>query len=139
MLDCLRLIFTRIEEVVISLQIRELEAENVRDQLEDLTEFLYEYLGPYRDDKKAIYKSFRYYLQDSGGGNVFEVTDANETRLGLSVILNTNMADFLPEKFLVYIAVSSDARGQGIGTKFIKHIQEQLGTNICLHGHLSNN
>jgi ribosomal protein S18 acetylase RimI-like enzyme len=125
--------FTLNQEVVISLQIQELSAEDVERQINKFTDFLYQHLGPYRDEKQAIYKSFQYYLKESGGGNVFTATNEESELLGVCVVLNTNMAHFLPEKFLIYIAVSSEARGRGLGTKLIQFVQDKLGSDICLH------
>lgn len=43
------------------------------------------------------------------------------------------MKKFVPENFLVYIAVSEQARGRGIGGQLIDRVQEELNSSICLH------
>lgn len=40
---------------------------------------------------------------------------------------------FLPENFLVYIAVDPTRRGLGIGKKILNYAQEELKGSICLH------
>lgn len=40
---------------------------------------------------------------------------------------------FLPENFLVYIAVNPGLRGMGIGKKIINFAKDDLNGAICLH------
>jgi ribosomal protein S18 acetylase RimI-like enzyme len=43
------------------------------------------------------------------------------------------MQGFLPQHFLVYIAVDPEARGQGVGKKLLDFVKMNLSGDICLH------
>lgn len=71
-------------------------------------------------------------MAPDGGGSVF-VAEADGKTAGATVILNTRMSVFIPENFLVYIAVSSDFRGKGVGKKILDQAKKDLNGAIALH------
>jgi hypothetical protein len=47
------------------------------------------------------------------GGNI--VVGIDDNKIGVVILTNTGMKDFIPENILVYIAVDNSQRGKGYG------------------------
>ncbi len=108
--------------------------QEVANRVDEYVDFLHAHLDRFRDDKKSINCCFDYLLRPEGGGVLFEARDTESKELlGMTVILKTHMSGFLPENFLVYIAVQEKTRGQGVGSKIMKTVQQELQGEICLH------
>lgn len=100
----------------------------------EVIDFLHKYLGKYTDTKEAIEKAIDYALSDEKNkGGFLLITLFEKKIVGAAVITKTNMEKFIPENILVYIAVNSDLRGKGIGSKMIKKIKEECKGDIKLH------
>jgi GNAT superfamily N-acetyltransferase len=48
-------------------------------------------------------------------------------------MLATGMSKYIPEYFLVYVAVRADQRGKGIGAKIIKESIDSANGDVALH------
>ena len=101
---------------------------------EDLTGFLYESLKPYEDSKSQIADGLDYAFSDAEGkgGFVLLALDDDDP-VGALVMLNTGMKGYVPPNILLYIAVSPDSRGRGIGGNLIKMAFEKAEGDIKLH------
>jgi ribosomal protein S18 acetylase RimI-like enzyme len=64
------------------------------------------------------------------GGNIVVGIDDNKI-VGVVILTNTGMKDFIPENILVYIAVDNSQRGKGYGKQLKK--QYQLLKETSLH------
>ncbi|MCO4755415.1 MAG: GNAT family N-acetyltransferase [Bacteriovoracaceae bacterium] len=116
-----------------NLVIRKLEAEELtQTRIQELIQFLYNNLDQFGDDLKSIEKCFEYLTTPNQGGTVF-IAEKDSQLAGVTTILNTRMSLFIPENFLVYIAVSSDFRGHGIGKKILDKAKSELNGAIALH------
>ncbi len=73
------------------------------------------------------------YLADPAKGGSFFAAMDGEKIAGGTAILKTHMSLFLPENFLVYIAVAPNYRGLGIGKKILDFAKENLDGGIALH------
>lgn len=101
---------------------------------EDIAGFLYEHLDEYGDEKKHILSCVSYAYGDNPGQDGFIlVAHEDEQIQGIVIINHTNMAGFIPEHILVYIAVHEDARGQGLGKQLMERIIEVTEGDIALH------
>lgn len=102
-----------------------------RDQI---AEFLFEHLDQYGDPKSAILKCIAYAYGDGPGQNGFILIahDGDEI-LGAVIINKTNMAEYIPENILVYIAVHQKTRGKGVGKQLMKNVIKAAKGNIALH------
>lgn len=116
----------------ISVSIKKLSLDEVSENLNALEGFLHTHLGRYRDDRSAIRKGFEYLLSETGGGQAYVLTHQSQIS-GVCLTLKTHMKEFLPENFLLYIAIDSDRRGNGLGRQLLEFVQNDLGTEICLH------
>ena len=101
---------------------------------EDIAGFLYEHLDEYGDEKKHILSCISYAYGDNPGQDGFILVAHEDGRVVGAVIINhTNMAGFIPEHILVYIAVHEDARGQGLGKQLMEQIIDTTEGDIALH------
>lgn len=109
------------------------ELENITG-IDSFTEKLHEMLIPFEDSVHEIKSGVNYALDTSGhrGGFVLVATDEGEIA-GALVMLNTNMAGYVPKNLLLYVAVHESRRGQGIGTKLIEKAIELCDGNVKLH------
>jgi ribosomal protein S18 acetylase RimI-like enzyme len=101
---------------------------------EDIADFLHKHLDEYGDDKEHILSSISYAYADGEGQDGFIlIAHENDQIVGAVIINHTNMAGFIPEHILVYIAVHGDYRGEGLGKKLMKHIIDATEGDIALH------
>lgn len=101
---------------------------------EDVADFLHTHLEEYGDDKEHILASICYAYGDNKAQDGFIYLAHEDDQIkGVVVINDTNMAGFIPEHILVYIAVASDARGRGLGKKLMEGVIEETEGDIALH------
>ncbi|MDN3706371.1 GNAT family N-acetyltransferase [Myroides ceti] len=97
--------------------------------------FLYENLQQYGDPKQDIEKAVMYALNQTEretSGFVLVAT-IDEEIVGVTVVNETGMKDYIPENILVYIATHQDYRGKGIGMSLMQNAIESSEGNIALH------
>lgn len=97
--------------------------------------FLYENLQQYGDPKQDIEKAIMYALNQTEretSGFVLVAT-IDEEIVGVTVVNETGMKDYIPENILVYIATHQDYRGKGIGMSLMQNAIESSEGNIALH------
>lgn len=97
-----------------------------------IAQFLKIHLGEYGDKKEDILKCIDYTLNPDKGGNII-IGIINDTIIGIVILNNTGMKDFIPENILVYIAVDSSQRGKGYGKKLLEKAIAIASGNIALH------
>lgn len=101
---------------------------------QEIADFLYEHLDEYGDAKSAILKCIGYAYGDNPGQDGFILLAHNEDEiLGVVIINQTNMTEYIPENILVYIAVHKKTRGQGVGKELMKRTIEATTGDIALH------
>lgn len=101
---------------------------------EQIADFLFDHLDQYGDTRKAILKCIGYAYGDEPGQNGFvQVAHEGDEILGVVIINDTNMGDYIPEHILVYIAVHAKTRGKGVGKQLMEKIIEATEGDIALH------
>ncbi|MCB5251839.1 MAG: GNAT family N-acetyltransferase [Candidatus Cloacimonadaceae bacterium] len=99
-----------------------------------LIDFLYTNLDRFRDSKSAIEKAIDYaFSKDAGRGGFILVAYNNDRIVGAVVMVHTGMVEFIPEYYLVYIAVDANMRGQGVGARLMQEAFDQADGDIALH------
>ncbi|BCY29029.1 GNAT family N-acetyltransferase [Flavobacterium okayamense] len=97
-----------------------------------IIDFLFTHLEQYGDTKEDISKCIDYVMNPNKGGNIIIATDENKI-VGITILNNTGMQDYIPENILVYIAVDNSQRGKGYGKKLMQKAIEITTGNIALH------
>lgn len=97
-----------------------------------IAEFLYTHLEQYGDKIEDILKCIDYAMNPTKGGSIIVGLD-NEKIVGVVILNNTGMKDFIPENILVYIAVDNSQRGKGFGKKLMQKAIDTAEGNIALH------
>ena len=94
--------------------------------------FLYAHLEQYGDTVADITKCMEYVMNPSKGGNII-VGIEEQKIVGVVILNNTGMKDFIPENILVYIAVDNSQRGKGFGKQLMQKAISIAEGNIALH------
>ncbi|NRT12439.1 GNAT family N-acetyltransferase [Flavobacterium sp. 14A] len=97
-----------------------------------IAEFLFTHLEEYGDKVADILKCIDYVMNPEKGGNIIVCSD-EEKIVGVVILNNTGMKDFIPENILVYIAVDNSQRGKGYGKKLMQKAIDTAEGNIALH------
>ncbi len=101
---------------------------------ESLGEFLHESLKPYEDPLPVVLDGIDYALagRPCGGGFAL-LARTGEQLMGALVMLDTHMTGYVPENLLLFVAVSPDARGQGIGGALVRRAVAECPGQVKLH------
>lgn len=104
-------------------------------QINQYSDFLYQHLEHYGDEKEDIIKAIHYALgvDDKPGGFILYATDEQNTIVGVAVLLDTLMGGFIPEHILVYLAIDASVRGQGLGGQLLDRVKSEAKGSIALH------
>jgi len=104
------------------------------EKINALVDFLVESLGEYGDPAQQIRKCVGFALREyeSFGGFVIEMRDDSGV-LGVSVVNQTGMSEYVPENLLVYIAVRQNSRGLGLGSALLQETVNRAKGNLALH------
>ncbi|MCK9268846.1 MAG: GNAT family N-acetyltransferase [Bacteroidales bacterium] len=101
---------------------------------QDLVDFLYEHLDEYGDKKEHIANCIDYAMNSNPLAGGFIVEMLHEGKIVGALVMNkTGMSGYIPENILVYIAVNSAYRGQGIGRKIMERSMQLAKGDVALH------
>ena len=101
-------------------------------QVDATAAFLHEHLDQYGDKIEAIKKAIRYATNPERGGLVVELLDDKKI-IGVVVINDTGMSEYIPENILVYIAMDKNYRGQGLGKLIMERALALCKGSVALH------
>mgnify|MGYP003523304132 FL=1 len=113
-------------------QINDSTGEDTRYTNKIIAQFLCTHLEQYGDTIADITKCIDYVMNPSKGGNIIVGIDDNKI-VGVVILNNTGMKDFIPENILVYIAVDNSQRGKGYGKQLMQKAISIAAGNIALH------
>jgi ribosomal protein S18 acetylase RimI-like enzyme len=97
-----------------------------------IADFLFTHLEQYGDKTTAILECIDYAMNPSKGGTIVIGLDENKM-VGVVILNNTGMKDYIPENILVYIAVDHSKRGKGYGKKLMQMAIDSTTGSIALH------
>lgn len=101
---------------------------------EQYVEFLYKHLDQFGDSKEAINKCIDFAFGNDGGlGGFLYAAWEGSNLVGVLIINNTGMSEFIPEHILVYVAVDSSFRGKGYGRQIVEKALNDCPGNVKLH------
>ncbi len=113
-------------------QINATTGDNPTYDRNTIASFLFKHLEQYGDKTEDILKCIDYVMNPEKGGNIVVGLD-NDAIVGIVILNNTGMKDYIPENILVYIAVDSTARGKGYGKQLMQFAINSVEGNIALH------
>jgi len=102
---------------------------------DELANFLYESLKPYEDPLPVVKEGILDALEPSSNrepGFVL-IAEKDDKIVGALIMLRTGMKGYIPENFLLMVAVDPTTRGMGIGASIIKHSFELADGDVKLH------
>lgn len=100
----------------------------------NIIDFLYEHLDRFGDSRQAIGSCLDYAMSaESGKGGYILLALSGTEIAGAVVMIKTGMQLYIPEYFLVYIAVHTNHRNKGLGGKLLKKVKAETDGNIALH------
>lgn len=101
---------------------------------DEVTDFLFEHLDEYGDQRADIAKCMDYALSEAEGkGGSVLVARENGKVVGALILNNTGMSGFIPENILVYVAVHNSQRGKGVGKRLVQLAADNTTGSIALH------
>jgi [ribosomal protein S18]-alanine N-acetyltransferase len=104
-----------------------------------VAEFLYQNLDEFRDEQKYIIKAIEHALGYTGVKGGFILLALEEGKIIGALVMNrTGMSGYIPENIMVYVAVSSDHRGKGIGRKIVEQALANAQGDVKLHVEYNN-
>ena len=96
--------------------------------------FLHENLKPYEDTVEDIERGLDYAFSVQPGRGGFVLLAEQDRRLhGALVMLHTGMEGYIPPNLLLFIAVTKQCRGKGIGRKLCERAIAECAGDVCLH------
>ncbi len=98
-----------------------------------IAEFLFKHLEQYGDPIDQIQACLNYVFNPDKGGFVALAYADDQAIMGATIVNETGMSGYIPENILVYIAVDSQTRGQGLGKALMQMALEQAEGNVALH------
>lgn len=102
---------------------------------EHIATFLHQHLEQYGDPVADIIECINYV--ETRGGFV-GLALVNHQIIGAVIINETGMKGYIPENILVYIAVDSKVRGEGVGKKLMQFALKEAQGDVALHVEANN-
>lgn len=104
-----------------------------------LVEFVHYQSIPYEDPLTAITQSIQYaFSKDIGKGGFILLAIEDGDIIGVTIVNYSGMCEYIPSNFLVYIVVSENRRGNGIGKEMIVKIINKCNGDVALHVEYNN-
>ena len=123
-----------LELAMITFQTFEEKNKPSSQEKEQIITFLVTNLEQYGDPYSDILKCADYALKEKNSpGGFIEVAYADNAIVGVVIVNETGMQDYIPENILVYIATDASMRGKGIGTQLMKRSIQHAKGDIALH------
>jgi ribosomal-protein-alanine N-acetyltransferase len=101
---------------------------------ETVVRFFHETMKPYHDSLEDVSRAVDYALvPEKGQGGFVMLAHRGEDLLGALCMLKTGMGGYVPENILLFVSVSPDSRGQGLGGRLIERCLAETEGEVKLH------
>jgi ribosomal-protein-alanine N-acetyltransferase len=91
-------------------------------------------MRPYEDKIEDIHRALDYAFSSNGGkGGFLVLGELDGSLVGAVVMLNTGMKGYIPETVLLFVSVSPDMRGSGLGGELIRKAIGEADGDVKLH------
>ncbi len=95
--------------------------------------FFHETMKPYEDSLADVESALRYALDVTPAQGFLVLAEASGEIGGALLMLRTQMAGYIPENLLLFVSVSPEMRGQGLGGKICRAAIGQCAGAVKLH------
>ena len=103
-------------------------------QPDALARFLHLTMKPWEDTLADIQRAFEYCFSQAEGKGGFLILALHEQRIGGAVVfLRTGMEGYVPAHILLFVSVSPELRGQGLGRRIVEQGLARCGGTVKLH------
>jgi len=89
-------------------------------------------MKPYEDTITDIERAIDFAFSPERGGFLM-LCQNDEKWAGQLLMLDTGMGGYIPENILLFVTISPEVRGKGIGRKLIEHCIAQCDGDVKLH------
>ena len=97
-----------------------------------LVDYLHTTMKPYEDKPGDIDRALEYSFNPQRGGFLMLVRFGGRLA-GALLMLKTGMSGYVPENILLFVTVTPEMRGRGVGRALIAHSLEQCSGSVKLH------
>ncbi len=98
----------------------------------EIVNYFHETMKPYEDTTADIERAIDFAFSDDRGGFLM-LCQYEDKWAGQLLMLKTGMGGYIPENILLFVTVSPEIRGKGIGKKLIEHSVAQCDGDVKLH------
>ena len=99
-----------------------------------LIDFLHQSLKPFEDTPEDIERGIRDALSAVGReGGFLLISESQDEISGALVMQKTGMKGYVPENILLFVAVSPNQRGKGLGRNLIEYALSLVDGDVKLH------
>jgi len=101
---------------------------------ETLISFLHETMKPYEDSPGDINRGLDYvFSKEPGKGGFLVLAGYQDQLVGVLVMLDTGMEGYIPKNLLLFVSVTPELRGHGLGRRIIELATADLDGQVKLH------
>jgi len=99
-----------------------------------VVEFFHDTMKPYEDKVKHIQWALDYtFSSDPGKGGFLMLVQMDKKLVGALLMQRTGMGGYIPENILLFVTVSPELRGKGVGRKLIEYCINECEGDVKLH------
>ncbi len=99
---------------------------------EEVVRLFHETMKPYEDTPTDVGRALDYAFSKERGG-FLALCRLEDKWAGQLLMLDTGMGGYIPEHILLFVTVSPEMRGKGIGRKLIEHCIDLCPGDVKLH------
>ena len=100
----------------------------------DLVAFFHDKMAPYEDEPEDIRRALDYaFSEEEGKGGFLVLAERRGLLVGALLMLATGMGGYVPAHLLLFVAVSPELRGHGVGRRIIEEACRGLDGAVKLH------
>lgn len=100
----------------------------------EIEKYFHETMKPYEDEIEHVHRALDYaFSSDAGRGGFLMLVHAKEKLLGALLMQRTGMSGYIPENILLFVTISPELRGKGVGRKLIEHSIQECDGDVKLH------
>jgi ribosomal protein S18 acetylase RimI-like enzyme len=102
--------------------------------LEQLAQLFHDNMKPFQDTVPDVRAALDYaFVAGKGQGGFLVLASREEQMLGALLMLDTGMGGYIPKLVLLFVWVSPELRGQGVGRKIIDEALRHCDGEVKLH------